>query len=47
MLLTRLVRLCHRLQDEGRATDAAAIALAITALQKALDEAGGDQAERS
>lgn len=39
MLLTRLVRLCHRLEDEGRHTDAAAVALAITALQNALDKA--------
>jgi hypothetical protein len=39
MLLARLVRLCHRLQDEGRETDAAAVALAIAALQKTLDKA--------
>lgn len=38
MLLTRLVRLCHRLQDEGRTADANAIALAIAALQNSLDK---------
>lgn len=39
MLLTRLVRLCHRLEDEGRHADANAIALAIATLQEALAKA--------